>query len=387
MNHLLLSLLFLFGFCNLTYCQSKSANIENTKISILTCRSGDQLYTTFGHTAIRISNPVTRMDYVYNYGLFSFDTPNFYPKFLRGQLPYFLGGTQMKNFLREYKYDKRTVFEQELILNDDQKLKMIEFLKNNAKPENRIYNYDFFYDNCATRVVDLYGLAGEISYTNEIEEKTFRDLLKENLQNLVWPGFGIDLLIGARAERVTNRRDQMFLPEYVMTNLASAKVDGVSPLAKPAEIVLDFESLNANRKSKGTNWPLICSSILFLVTLLFNFSFTSMTRLYNKLFLVISGVFGLFLLFMWFGTNHGATRDNWNVLWFNPLFFIVLLSKGVVKKTVVYIAFVALILSALNCFFTFLPQFFNIAFLPIILSLLVIIYKEIEKIRKPASIA
>jgi len=360
-----------------SHSQTDASELENTQISILTCRSGDELYSTFGHTAIRITNDSTDVDFVYNYGLFSFNTPNFYIKFMRGQLPYYLGAAKMDRFLREYEYEKRSVFEQKLNLNNEQKQDIIEFLANNVKPENRQYKYDFFYDNCATRVVDVWELAKNVTYSFEVEEKTFRDLLKENLQNLVWSDFGIDIVIGARADILTNRRDQMFLPEYVMANLESAVLTGSQPLASKADLILDYEELNAKRKDRTVNWPLICTFVLLLLTLLFNFILTRWTKTYNKVFLIICGVMGLFLLFMWFGTDHGATRDNWNVMWLNPLLLIYLFTKGKVKKIISFVLVVLLGISALNCLFTFLPQFFNLAFLPIIVSLLIIIIQKI----------
>lgn len=369
---------------SVSYGQTDESEIEDTNISILTCKSGNQLYSTFGHTAIRIFNPNLEVDQVYNYGVFSFNTPYFYIKFMRGQLPYFLGVTTMENFLREYHYDQRSVIEQELILNNEQKKEIIEFLVHNAQPENRSYRYDFFYDNCATRVVDVFSMPGAISYSNVVEKKTFRDLLKENLQSLVWSDFGIDIVIGARADILTNRRHQMFLPEYVMTNLETAKVDGMSMLAKSPHLVLDFESLDAERKKKATNWPMICTSLLLLITILVNMYSVSLAVVYNKALLVICGVLGLFLLFMWFGTNHGATRDNWNVMWFNPIILIYLFSAGKVKKMISYAIVFLLSLAALNCIVTFLPQFFNVAFLPIILSLLVVMCKDLLPIKKVA---
>lgn len=371
--------LFLFCFLSVTLLlptiiagQAENSELDNTKISILTCRSGDELYTTFGHTAIRVFNPTSKIDYVYNYGLFSFDTPNFYPKFMRGQLPYFLGVFKMSDFIFEYDSLKRSVFEQELILDNDQKQKIIKFLMENLKPENREYKYDFFFDNCATRVIDVWSLVGDVSYEFEVEKKTFRDLLKENLRNLVWSDFGIDLVIGQRADRLTNRRDQMFLPEYVMANLSSATVDSSRPLAKEPKLVLDYEEQNSRRKKKATNWPFICTILLLIVTVLINVFESRFTPYYNKTLLILSGVLGLFLLFMWFGTNHGATRDNWNVMWLNPIALVFLMSKHKLKLIIGYVYIILLGISSLNCLFTFLPQFFNIGFLPMILSILVV---------------
>lgn len=385
LQNLLFSFLILcFSFSNING-QSDSLALSEIDISILTCRSGDELYSTFGHTAIRVRNIKLDLDLVYNYGLFSFDTPNFYVKFMRGQLPYHLGNTKMHYFLQEYQAEKRSIFEQILILDNGRKKEIIEFLQENMKPENREYAYDFFYDNCATRIVDVYDIYGqpgkEIKYLKDVEKKSFRDLLKENLKNLPWSEFGIDIVIGARADQLTTRRHQMFLPEYLMDNLANATIDynGVtSNLAKKPQLVLDFEEENKNRKTNATPWPLFLMLLLMISTIVTNLYSNKWSILFNKVLLGVSGLLGLFLLIMWFGTNHGATRDNWNVLWLNPLLLLIFTKlKGNMIFKVVLTA--CLIIAGLNCFVTFLPQFFHLAFLPIITSILIAIWKLNQK--------
>lgn len=377
---LLLSLLFQAA---VTAQVADSLTIANTDISILTCRSGDALYSTFGHTAIRIQNKELALDEVYNYGLFSFDTPNFYVKFMRGQLPYSLGRTQMQYFMREYQYEERSVLEQKLLLQAEEKQEVIRFLEQNILPENREYAYDFFYDNCATRVVDVYDVYGSVgdslTYDSEIADRTFRDLLKENLHSLPWSEFGIDIVIGARADEKTDRREQMFLPIYLMKNLASAIVHRGrerSPLAAPSTIVLDYEAQQERRQSKSVPWPLICTLMLLLLTVLVNWRFTSMSLIFNKTLLVISGILGLFLLFMWFGTNHGATRDNWNVMWLNPMLILYAIVRSIRSNTLWKMGILLLlVISAINCLFTVLPQFFHFAFLPIILAIIIAVWQ------------
>ncbi|MGK0314093.1 MAG: hypothetical protein ACI86M_000303 [Saprospiraceae bacterium] len=377
----ILGILFLCISVSKSVAQSDSLTLAQTDISILTCRSGDELYSTFGHTAIRINNAQLDLDLVYNYGLFSFETPNFYVKFMRGQLPYLLGNTKMQYFLREYQADKRSIFEQVLILDNKRKKEIVGFLQDNIKPENRAYAYDFFYDNCATRVVDVYDIYGqpgkEINYLKEVEEKTFRDLLKENLKNLPWSEFGIDIVIGARADQLTNRRHQMFLPEYLMDNLANATVEyegTTDELAKEPRLILDFEKDNESRKSYATPWPLFLMLLLMFITIAINLKSNKWSRIFNKVLLGVSGFLGIFLIFMWFGTNHGATRDNWNVLWLNPL--ILLVSTKLRGNTILKMVLTGcLVIAGLNCFVTFLPQFFHLAFLPIISSILIVLWK------------
>lgn len=362
-----------------TFGQLVSPQLEDVNISLLTCRSGDELYSTFGHTAIRIYDSKSDFDKVYNYGVFSFNTPNFYLKFMRGKLPYYVGSTQMEYFLREYNFEKRSILEQELILNNDQKKKIIEFLVENAKPENREYKYDFFFDNCATRVVDVFAEAVDFTYTTTVEEKTFRELLKENLQSLVWSDFGIDIVIGARADQVADRRGQMFLPEYVMKNIQSAKQNDSLYLAKAPYLVLDFENLDSNRKRKSTNWPMILTSLILILSLLFNLLKWNSAKYFNKSILLFSALFSLVLLFMWFGTDHLATRDNWNLLWLNPLLLVYSLTPLKIKKYLYYTIMIMIAVSAVNCVFTILPQFYNFAFLPLIITIGLALYFDYQK--------
>lgn len=359
--------------------QNNIPDLQNTQISILTCRSGDELYSTFGHTAIRILNTNSNFDVVYNYGIFSFNTPNFYLKFMRGKLPYYLGVTKTENFLGQYNYEKRSVIEQELVIDNAQKKQIIQFLIENAQPENREYKYDFFYDNCATRVVDVYSAIADIHYSNSVDRKTFRQLLKENLKNLVWSDFGIDIVIGARADYVADRRGQMFLPEYVMGNLEAALVGDTVSLAKPPNVILDFEDLNTSRKEKSTNWPFIASTFIFLLTLLLNHLNHKSTHFYNGALLVICGIMGILLLFMWFGTDHYATRENWNLLWLNPLILIYIYCGKPVRKVLFYLIVILLAIAALNCVVMVLPQFFNLGFLPLILSIGIALFKVDER--------
>lgn len=371
----------LFAPLSKSIAQSDSLTLAETDISILTCRSGDELYSTFGHTAIRINNTKLDLDLVYNYGLFSFDTPNFYMKFMRGQLPYLLGSTKMHYFLQEYQAEKRSVIEQVLILDNARKKEIISFLQENIKPENRSYAYDFFYDNCATRVVDVYDIYGqkgkEINYLNEVEKKTFRDLLKENLKNLPWSEFGIDIVIGARADRLTTRRHQMFLPEYLMDNLANATIEynGMSSaLAEDPRVILDFEKDNIERKTNATPWPMLVMLLLLIATILINLKPSKWKDVFNKVLLGLAGVLGLFLLFMWFGTNHGATRDNWNVMWLNPI-LLLMFTRLKESTTLKMVITGCLAIAGLNCIITFLPQFSHLAFLPIITSILIAVWK------------
>ncbi|MCB0645301.1 MAG: DUF4105 domain-containing protein [Saprospiraceae bacterium] len=297
---------------------------KDLKVSLLTIGPGrEELYSIFGHSAIRIFNPVDQTDLSYNYGTFDFNTPNFYPKFLRGKLPYVLSVAPTSAFLQEYVYTKRNVSEQEINLSDDEKIKLINALNENAKPENRAYMYDFFLDNCATRIRDMFlNVAGEGAKLPEATPVTRRQMLHEYLPNFPWSEFGINLIIGSRADKEIGIMDQMFLPDYMQQYLGEVVVDSAY-LFEPSKELLFFEEVEATQNSIMTS-PMMVFTILGFVILLLTFltkkpyGFISANIVFALL-----GIASIVVLFMWFGTDHKATKDNYNVIWLSPLFMIV----------------------------------------------------------------
>ena len=128
---------------------------DQAKVSIITCSPGNEMYSVYGHSAIRVNDPRLNYDVAFNYGIFDFSSPNFLYRFCAGQTDYLLGAYRFDTFLNEYQQDKRSVFEQELNLTAKEKQAVVDFLVWNAQPENRVYRYNFFFDNCATRVRDV----------------------------------------------------------------------------------------------------------------------------------------------------------------------------------------------------------------------------------------
>ena len=357
-----------------TLLHSQSSNLDDVNISILTCRSGDELYSTFGHTAIRLKTKTE--DQVFNYGLFDFNTPNFYVKFMRGQLPYHLGSTTYGRFLQEYTYEERSVFEQKLNMTKEQKQYFLELLAENLKPENRQYKYDFFFDNCTTRVYDLlaktYPLLQAPAYN---ESLTFRDMLQTKLQGMPWSAFGIDLVIGARADKLVTDKERMFLPTYFMEFLEVATVEdslGKTSIAEEPYLVLDYEE-----KMDIRNEPHILGILLFsigflVLTIGFQFLPLRFANIFNHTLLIIGGVLGIFILFMWFGTDHLATKNNWNLLWLNPLYLVYLTIKGDAKKYIKWLLIGCLVVALIISFIGW-PQEYNMWFKYLIMAYLYIV--------------
>lgn len=352
-------------------------DMSDVDISVLSADSGDELYSTFGHTAIRIKDKDREIDQVFNWGTFDFRTPNFYMKFLRGQLPYRLGVSTYEQFLKSYNYQKRSVWEQKLDIADHQKEKILNAIQENLKPENREYTYDFFYDNCTTRAFDIVDQAADpLGYNNEIKDITFREMLKENLQSMPWTEFGIDLIIGAGADKTTTRKDQMFLPMYLHDQLNHTSVGADQKVVSDDYIVLDFIEAGKLRKASSTPWPLIVFSLMAFIYLIVYSVHKDLFRILSNIFLVLIAISSFVMMFMWFGTDHQATNNNWNLLWANPLILLYPFLKS--YKWYYVILFVCLMVALLNGVVHFFPQYYHPAFIPIIFVIMLIVVDRMQ---------
>ena len=226
--------------------QASANNNDSIRLSLLTCAPGEEIYSLFGHTAIRYENPSQGIDVVFNYGLFSFNTPNFIFRFSLGETDYQLGATDYERFAAEYAFFGRSVWQQTLNLTDEEKTELIRLLQENYRPENRVYRYNFFYDNCATRPRDKIeeSIAGKVIYPAEPQDGslTFRDIVHQYCKGHPWARFGIDLCIGSEADRPITQRQMMFAPFYLMDAFAGAQITGDSiqrPLVTDSELIVD----------------------------------------------------------------------------------------------------------------------------------------------------
>lgn len=347
---------------------------ESTEISLITCGSGKDLYSTFGHSALHISDRTTGLDRVYNYGTFNFDTPNFYVKFTRGKLNYMLNVTTFERFIRTYQIEGRWVKRQLLNLTDSEKEELYAFLENNALPENRDYKYDFFYDNCSTRIRDVMEniLGDKLHYPeNPVDSiQTFRNLIDLYLTDLKWSDFGIDLALGAPTDKVASWREKMFLPDYLMSHIGQAVVVNNGerePLVAKTNLVL-AENVALTKSD--------ASGILWIFWLLFAFSVVTsffvnpkFLRGFDIVFFLTIGILGIFIALLWFATDHSATKWNFNLLWALPTWIwgaILLIRK---KPNSRFFKVHAIIMFAILLFWIAIPQDFHAAVVPIVLSL------------------
>ena len=348
------------------------------RVSLLTCTPGQELYSTFGHSALRVVDSIKSYDTIFNYGTFDFYDPGFIGKFVKGRLLYFVSTDGLNSFLEEYEYFKRGVTEQVINLSCEQKEKLVAALFENAKEENKYYRYDFNYDNCTTRLRDMVEKAsGDMFNSKNILPKpntTFRNLIHIYLDRggQQWSKLGIDMLLGKPMDKVVTNREAMFLPDYLLIAFDSSKLNG-KPVVAEKKIILDHFD---DYKNKSITTPLLVFGILFLFITAISIFASHLWRVFLKvfdiLFFAIVGLIGMLILFMWFGTDHAMCRDNFNLLWALPTHFVIAFFLFSKKSWVSnYLRFILFYTIALLLAWFFLPQQFNTALLPVVGIILV----------------
>jgi hypothetical protein len=348
------------------------------QVSLITCAPGAELYSVFGHTALRIVDSAANTDIIYNYGTFNFDDPDFYSKFVRGKLMYFLSQQSFPDFLYEYAYFKRGVTEQVLQLNQTEKKEIQSILFQNVREENRYYKYDFLFDNCATRLRDIIFRANKdnaFEPTAFAENRaTFRDYLHNYLSRaeMQWTTLGIDLLLGIGADRKMTTSESMFLPDYLALGV-SQSVQGRAKLVERDQVHLP----NAQEPPiKLPFWqnPLFFFSFLTFLVILPSFfrskGMVSFQSIMDRIIFVLSGLLGLLLLFMWFGTDHQSFAYNINLFWAMPINLLVAFNlNGPRKWLKKYLRFYSLLLLLLMIAVLLHPGIINVGLYPFILVL------------------
>lgn len=350
------------------------------EISILTIGPGAELYDKFGHSAFRIKDSLSGVDVVFNYGVYDFDTPNFYTKFAQGKLLYELGISDYQPFYRSYVAQNRWVKEQVLNLTQEEKQGISDFLWNNGLPQNKKYKYDFFYDNCATKIRDVMWevLGNKLEFHEDHikEALTFRQLIQQNLQANTWGSMGIDIALGAVIDRKAKPIEYQFLPEYVYEGAANAEITRNN---ETVDLVKSTKVLYENKLTEsGNNFLLSPLFILGLIGLLIiyityrDYKRNVRSRYLDVFIFSYTGLIGIFLLLLWFATDHSATANNYNLLWAFPisLFFIwAILKRDIALSSKRYVLLLILLLVLLTIHWITGVQVFAIALLPLLIAL------------------
>lgn len=356
---------------------------ERSFISVITCGPGQtELYSAFGHSAFRVHDPELGIDYAYNYGVFDFSQPNFYLNFARGHNYYKLAVQDYNQFEYFYRYFNRYVHEQVLDLTQQQKQRLFDFLQWNALPENRSYRYDYFYDNCATKIPavlkNLFADSLQFTYPHITTQYSFRQLTDLYLKYQPWGDLGIDLCLGLPMDKKASPYEFMFLPDYVEAGLDYALLNG-RPLVKQKNIV--YAPVPENF-SNGWLIPLnlfILLAVLTLALTIYDMRRVRLSYVYDRFLFGITGFIGVILLLLWTATDHQAAAWNFNLLWAMPFHLVIaFVVERPFKWISVYFRVTALILVLLLIAWVWLPQQMHHAFIPVVLSLLLRAWAHIK---------
>ncbi len=362
-------------------------DLNNTEISLLTCDPGNEIYSHFGHSALRIKNINKKIDLVVNWGLFSFSDGQFQfgYDFAKGRLKYKMGFQQMDDFIYEYKRSQRGVREQILNLNNKSKKNLLEKINENYRPENREYKYEFFYDNCSSRIRDIISttLDNQLKLANSIDANkfSFRDIIHQYLKNDPWLGLGIDLVLGKRIDILVDNKNLMFLPKYMEEildkSLIKENTTTTNLVIKKSNVILNKSNLKAPPNINIYSWTILIFTLLFLVL-----KNNKVFNIWSSLNLGVIGTLGILLMFMWFGTDHQATKYNFNLLWASPLhlglIYYTYTNKWNIFSYWYIILNITLIFITILFWFT-LTQEFNSFVKPVIIHLSLIYYYYLRK--------
>jgi hypothetical protein len=370
-------LLFIFYF--LIFNSARAQDSSRLRISLLTCTPGEELYSTFGHSAYRVIDSTSLTDIVYNYGTFNFDVDGFYLKFVRGKLLYYVSTEYFSDFKGLYQSTNRGITEQVLNLTPAEKISIQRFLNNNLKEENKYYKYDFFFDNCTTRLRDILKKEHDSVFCQKAVMPVgsrFRQAIHQYLDknNKDWSKLGIDILLGLSCDAVMTPEQMQFLPDNLMKSLDSSG----RPMVLSAQ---NLYPLATDENKRPFFTPFIVFSLLAIFIVLVGFSKNkfalALLQGFDGMFFFITGILGIIIIFMWVATDHGMYKNNFNLIWAWPthaiMAFFVNSKKAWVKK---YFKFTAVALMAVLISWFFLPQQMNNGLIPIVLLL---VYRIVKK--------
>ncbi len=346
-NKFIVTLLALMMFVGIdTYAQHLAPVIsDRTNISFIVCEPGDEVYSAFGHAAIRVTDPLLGTDLCFHWGIFSFYTDNFIYKFVKGETDYMMGIYPYEVFIKEYVDRESTVYDCRLNLTLTQKEKLYALLLENYKPQNRTYRYNYVFDNCATRPLDLI-----LSVSKGIKQPDNKDELSQStsFRDIIWSyvhqgsmlSAGIDLVVGSQADNKTSLYQQNAFPMYAMKYLERCTINGNPLIEKPYILYQGKDRTYSSHSILG----FVVTAILFLIALGFALYYRKNQAIIRHAFatiVAITSIIGCLIAFLMFFSEHPLVTWNYNFLWLNPLslaLIYVIYAKP--SKTTKYIALI-----------------------------------------------
>ncbi|GAA4281561.1 lipoprotein N-acyltransferase Lnb domain-containing protein [Gaetbulibacter aestuarii] len=374
------SLFFLLILLTLQVGTAQEITLSNqAQISVLTIAPGASLNDAFGHNAFRIKDPSNFLDITYDFGRYDFDAPNFYLNFARGKLNYSIGKDNYNTFLSYYIYTNRTVREQVLNLKQSEKQSLYNDLVINYKPENREYLYDFFYNNCATKIEDVVNktFKNQVQYHDpkDFEPETFRELIHDKVKLNSWGSLGIDIALGSVIDVQATPVQHMFLPSNIYNFFAAATIPGNQPLVTESHVI--FQEKPVKEPNMFFTSPLFIFGVIGLLIIYITYRDSKRgkrSKWLDFILFLFTGIIGIGILLLWFATDHSATQQNYNLLWafaLNILMIDVVLRENIKRWFLGYVKFLIIMLCLLTLHWLIGVQVFAIGLIPLLIALFV----------------
>lgn len=377
MKRILLTVAFVFGLVS-AYAADQSGSI---KVSVLTCSPGQEVYSLYGHTAIRVQDMDRGTDHVFNYGVFDFNTEHFVWKFVLGETDYICMATPWEYFVTEYESRGSSVVAQVLNLTDSEALRVRDYLYENIRKENCVYRYNFLTNNCTTRVMDCVEacVEGSLVYSWKEEQRTYRQILHEYTSSFPWTQEGNDILLGADVDTVLSHRATCFIPEYYMDALGGAVVrnefqDTRKLIAETQTIV----SANPTAVKKSEDFPLTpiefgwLAFAVSIIIMAVEFMTRRMFWPLDVVLMLTHGLAGCLIMFVFLFSSHPALDSNWLVGVLNPLPLLALpfiIKAAWSDRRTIWHHFMAVWLAVFMLFMPWIPQDMCVMTIPVLLTL------------------
>ena len=349
--------LFILLLSTTSYSFGQSIELsKNTQVSVITCGTGNESYSLFGHTAIRVRDTINGIDVVYNYGAFDFNTPNFVMKFIKGDLQYFAVAHSYPDFINQYQYERRSVYEQELNMPFPLKQKLFDNLNTSLASGESHYTYKFIDKNCTSMVVDIINktLDTIAIVKNTDTDITYRTILYPYFDNHFYEKLGTSIIFG---KKVDGLGKQLFLPFELQKSLKNISFQN-QPLAQENKTLLEFEN-----EAPGSWWNNIYTYILFLGFIVF-----LNKKSIDLFYLILIAIVGLFFTFVGFYSSHLELGYNYNILLFNPTLLGLLYFYWTKNKKGIYNLALFNILSLGIYFFVVINKVHFLLVLPLIIT-------------------
>ena len=369
--------LIIIFFCSQFIHPNKSLIEEDDyQISILTVGPGIDLVDAFGHTGIRVIDKKNNLDLVFNFGIYDYNSPNFYSNFFKGRPVFSLGINRFNDFFDSYVKQNRKVYEQIIKISNERKKIIVESLIQNSKEENKFYVYEYFDDNCSTRVADI--LINEIGeFKVDLNKKTkfsYRELIHSKIGNNSIGSLGIDLCLGSKIDKKITTRQTFFLPEKLKEFLDI--IEDNNPNLVETKLLYSPNDTNSYKQQNIFKplWVSLLISIVIIWLTFKDFKRKKQTKILDILILTNLSIIGMLIGYLWMFSNHSNGSMNLNILWANPLSFILIFhffSNKKSKLTRLFLSFLIISIFVVIVFWVIQLQIFNLSIIPLLIGFLI----------------